>query len=48
MVSLSNYGLGVDQVGKVKMAILKKSVWIDDDGKIAEGDSMPSKWKKGK
>ena len=30
------------------MAILNKSVWINEDGKIAEGDSMPSKWRKGK
>jgi len=37
------------QTGKKDNMILKNDVWIDEDGKVAEGkDGLPKGWAKGK
>jgi len=37
------------QTGKKDNMILKKDVWIDEDGKVGEGkDGLPKGWAKGK
>ncbi len=41
---------GEAPLGKEKMAhVLKKDVWVDDEGKVAESDGdIPKGWRKGK
>tara|TARA_R110002050_G_scaffold264484_3_gene405313 strand:- start:3074 stop:3292 length:219 start_codon:yes stop_codon:yes gene_type:complete len=37
------------QTGKKDNMILKKDIWIDEDGKVAEAnDGLPKGWAKGK
>ena len=53
MVLLSHSSYASDssgmQTGKKDNMILKNDVWIDEDGKVAEGkDGLPKGWAKGK
>lgn len=51
LLSHSTYvsNLGGMQTGKKDTMILKKDIWIDEDGKVGEGkDGLPKGWAKGK
>lgn len=51
LLSHSTYvsNLGGMQTGKKETMILKKDIWIDDDGKVGEGNNgLPKGWAKGK
>lgn len=51
LLSHSSYvsNLGGMQTGKKETMILKKDIWIDDDGKVGEGNNgLPKGWAKGK
>ena len=51
LLSHSTYvsNLGGMQTGKKDTMILKKDIWIDEDGKVGEGNNgLPKGWAKGK
>ena len=51
LLSHSTYvsNLGGMQTGKKETMILKKDIWIDEDGKVGEGNNgLPKGWAKGK
>lgn len=49
LFSHSSYEVGAEQTKKRKTMKLKKDLWINEEGKIAEGtDGLPKGWAKGK
>lgn len=50
LFSHSSYSVGAEQPKEKIMAhVLKKDLWINDAGEVAEGkDGLPSGWAKGK
>ena len=49
LMSHSSYTAGADQTKKRKTMKLKKDLWINEEGKVAEGnDGLPKGWAKGK